>query len=549
MTDIEIAHNVKMKKIDVVADDLNIPRDNLELYGNYKAKIDYGKINGERKGKLILVTAINPTIYGEGKTTVSIGLGDALRKLGKNSLIVLREPSLGPVFGLKGGATGGGYSQVVPMEDINLHFTGDFHAILVANNLICAAIDNELYYGNKLNLDPETISFSRCLDMNDRALREVMIGLSSEKEVKRTEKFNITAASEMMAIFCLAKNIDDLRNRVDNIFIGFTYDNKAVYAKDLGISGSVVTILKDSIKPNLVQTLENNPVIIHGGPFANILHGCNSIIATDLGLKLADYVVTEAGFGADLGAEKFLDIKCRIGEFQPDLVVLVCTIKALKYNGGVLKDNILEENTIATKKGLSNLLVHIENLRKYGVALVVALNKYNTDSDAEIKMVSDFCLENEVPFEVSSAYSEGGIGAISLANKALELCEKENNFKFLYSLEDDLYSKIETIIREIYHAKDVSYSDISRKKIDKIIEMGKGMLPVCISKTQYSISDDPKKLGYPKEYTIRVTDVRLYSGAGFVTVLLGDIMTMPGLPKNPNYEKIDMINDEIIGIF
>lgn len=549
MTDIEIAHRAKMKKVLELAKEIKVPLEIMELYGDYKAKIDFNKVTSQRKGKLILVTAINPTIYGEGKTTVSIGLGDALRKLNKNSLIVLREPSLGPVFGQKGGSAGGGYSQVVPMEDINLHFTGDFHAITSANNLICAAIDNELYYGNKLNLDPDTINFSRCLDINDRALRQIVIGKSSDKETVRCENFNITAASEMMTILCLAKDSEDLRRRVDDIFIGYTYDGKSIYVRDLNISGSVVTLLKDAIKPNLVQTLENNPVIIHGGPFANIAHGCNSIIATDLALKLSDYVVTEAGFGSDLGAEKFLDIKCRIGNFKPSAIVLVCTIKALKYNGKVSKDDILKENASATKKGLDNLLVHIENLRKYGVPFVVALNKYDTDTEAEIKIVSDFCFENKVPFEISDTYSKGGFGAENLANRVLNLCEEENNFKFLYSLEDNVYSKIETIAKEIYHASSVSYCDKAKGKLEKIIEMGKGNLPVCISKTQYSISDDPKKLGYPKDYTINVTDVKLYSGAGFITVLLGNIVTMPGLPEKPNYERIDVVDEKIVGIF
>lgn len=549
MTDIEIAHKANMKKVLELAKEIKIPEEIVESYGNYKAKIDFSKVTSQRKGKLILVTAINPTIYGEGKTTVSIGLGDALRKLNKNSLIVLREPSLGPVFGQKGGSAGGGYSQVVPMEDINLHFTGDFHAITSANNLICSAIDNELYYGNKLNLDSDTISFSRCLDINDRALRQIVIGKSSDREITRNENFNITAASEIMTILCLSKDIEDLRRRVEDIFVGYTYDNKSIYVRDLNISGSVVTLLKDAIKPNLVQTLENNPVIIHGGPFANIAHGCNSIIATDLALKLSDYVVTEAGFGSDLGAEKFLDIKCRVGEFTPSAIVLVCTIKALKYNGGSSKDDILKENTIYTKKGLDNLLVHIENLRKYGVPFVVTLNKYNTDTESEIKMVRYFCTENKVPFEINTSYSMGGEGSKDLANRVLNLCEEENNFKFLYSLKDNIYSKIEIIAKEIYHAGIISYSDKAKEKLEKIIKMGKGNLPVCISKTQYSISDDPKKLGYPKDYTISVTDVRLYSGAGFITVLLGNIMTMPGLPEKPNYEKIDIVNEKIVGIF
>ncbi|MBE5821779.1 MAG: formate--tetrahydrofolate ligase [Clostridiales bacterium] len=549
-TDIEIANECEIKKIEEIANKINIPDDALELYGKYKAKIDVSKISGENKAKLILVTAINPTPYGEGKTTVSIGLGDALNKIGENCLMVLREPSLGPVFGVKGGATGGGYSQVIPMEDINLHFNGDFHAITTANNLLCAAIDNHIMQGNSLNIDPNEIKFYRTMDMNDRALREIVVGIGEKNGVERKDKFNITAASEIMTIFCLAKDIQDLKERLDNILIGYTYDKKPVYAKELNVTGSMTVLLKEAIKPNLVQTLEANPVIIHGGPFANIAHGCNTIIATKLGMKLADYVVTEAGFGADLGAEKFLDIKCRKAELKPDCVVLVSTIKALKYNAGVEKKDILNENVEAVKKGLCNLEVHVENMKKYGVNLVVCINKYNTDTDDEIDVVLEYCRENNIKVSLSEAYVKGGEGAIDLARKVIEECNKENNFKLLYDENDDIKNKIEKICKEIYRAGNVIYTQKAEKEIDNIKAIGKYNLPICIAKTQYSISDDKNKLGKPEGYDITVKDVRLYSGAGFITVLLGDIMTMPGLPKVPSYEKIYIDeNEKIVGIF
>lgn len=549
MTDLEIAHQYQMLDIKDVAKKLELSEEQLEFYGKYKAKIDPNTVLSNKNGKLILVTAINPTPYGEGKTTVSIGLGDALRKLGKNSLMVLREPSLGPVFGMKGGATGGGYSQIVPMEDINLHFTGDFHAITAANNLLCAAIDNQFYFGNPLQLDPNTISFSRCLDMNDRALRKIQIGLSSTREQERTESFQITAASEIMTIFCLSKDIEDLRNRLDSIFIGYTYQKKPIYAKDLSITGAMLSLLKDAIKPNLVQTLEGNPVLVHGGPFANIAHGCNSLIATKLGLRLSDYVVTEAGFGADLGAEKFLDLKCRIGKLKPSAIVLVATIKALKYNGGLSKEEILVENLDALQRGLSNLLVHIENLKKYEVPFVVCLNQYDTDTKNEISVVEHFCEEEQVPFEISTAYKDGGSGAIKLAQKVISLANEANHFHYLYDDQMTVFEKIDALAKEIYHAKEVVYSDLALSKLQDIELIHQNYLPICVAKTQYSISDDPKLLGYPKDYTLHVKDVKLYSGAGFITILLGNIMTMPGLPEKPNYEKIDVINHNIVGLF
>lgn len=549
MTDIEIAHSIKGKEIKDIAKKLNISDEALELYGKYKAKIDYTKIKNDKKGKLILVTAISPTPYGEGKTTVSIGLSDALCQLGKNSVLALREPSLGPVFGMKGGATGGGYSQIIPMEDINLHFTGDFHAITTANNLLCAAIDNHLYFGNTLNINPETINFSRCMDMNDRALRTIKIGLSSEKEVTREDHFNITAASELMAIFCLAKDINDLRKRLDNIVVGYTYEGKEVTAKDLKVTGSMLTVLKEAIKPNLVQTLEGNPALVHGGPFANIAHGCNTIIATNTALSLGDYVITEAGFGSDLGAEKFLDIKCPLANLKPSAIVLVATLKALKYNAGILKEDILKENVEAVKQGSANLEAHIKNLKSYGIPLVVALNKYNTDTDKEIEAVREVCESLDVEMEVSTAYSEGGTGASELAEKVLKVIDTNSEINHPYEMEDTIEVKIEKLAKKIYHAANVKYSDEALNKIKKLKNTKYANYPICVAKTQYSLSDDAKKLGDPKDYEITVKDVRLYAGAEFITVLLNDIMTMPGLPKVPNYEKIDIVNEEIVGLF
>ena len=537
MKDIEIARGIKKKDIREVAKALNIKDDNLILYGNDKAKIKY--VSDKEKGKLILVTAISPTPYGEGKTTVSIGLNDALRKIGKNSIAVLREPSMGPVFGMKGGATGGGFSQVVPMEDINLHFTGDFHAITAANNLLCAAIDNHIYFGN--SLDIQEVTFERCLDVNDRALRSVNLG-------KRNDSFSITAASEIMALFCLATSVDDLKEKIGNIVIGYNSSKEEIYAKDLNVQGSMVALLKDAFLPNLVQTLEGNPAIIHGGPFANIAHGCNSVIATKYGLRLCDYVVTEAGFGADLGAEKFFDIKCRKAGLNPNAVVLVATIKALKYHGGVKKEDIYLEDIEALNDGLSNLIRHIENMKKYVNNIVVCLNRYDTDLDSEIELVKKCCEKNKVLFSESQAYLKGGEGAIDLANKVVEICAQNSNFKLLYDDNIPLLEKINIIAREIYRAKEVQFSDDALKKLEYFDSMGLGYLPICVAKTQYSFTDNAKVVGAPHDFNIFVRDVQLYNGAGFITVLLGDIMTMPGLSKKPNYEQIDLINGEIVGL-
>lgn len=548
MTDIEIARSIPIQKIKQVASKLQLPEEALELYGYDKAKINPELIQENKHGKLILVTAISPTPYGEGKTTVSIGLDDALCSLGKNAVLALREPSLGPVFGMKGGATGGGYSQIVPMEDINLHFTGDFHAITTANNLLCAAIDNHLYFGNALNIDPKTISFSRCLDLNDRALRTVTVGLSMKKEIPREEHFNITAASEMMTIFCLSKNLEDLRRRIDQIIIGSTYDGKPVFAKELSITGSMIAILKEAMKPNLVQTLEGNPALVHGGPFANIAHGCNSLIATSLALKLSDYVITEAGFGSDLGAEKFLDIKCRIGNLKPSVIVLVATLKSIKYNAGILKEDILKKNIEAIKIGSENLKAHIQNLKSFGIPLIVCFNRYKEDTEEEIEVLRQICEQEGVSLEESSAYLNGGKGAIALAQKVITLSQKTHSLKYQYELEDSIEAKIEALAHQIYHADTICYSDMAKEKI-KNIPVKFQKFPICVAKTQYSLSDDPKKLGNPKEYTIHVKDIRLYAGAEFITVLLGDIMTMPGLPKCPNYEQIDVVEEEIVGLF
>lgn len=539
MTDLEIASLAKSLNIGDIFKKISDSSYDLIPYGGNKAKL---RLNyGSKHGKLILVTAINPTPYGEGKTTVSIGLDDALCRLGKNSIAVLRQPSMGPVFGMKGGATGGGYSQIIPMDEVNLHFTGDFHAISSANNLLSAAIDNHIYQGNELDI--RRVVFNRCLDVNDRALRNIRLA-------DREEKFNITAASEIMALFCLANSLSDLKRRLGNIVIGYNSKNEEVYARDLKIEGALTVILKDAFLPNLVQTLENNPVIVHGGPFANIAHGCNSLVATKLGLSLADYVVTEAGFGADLGAEKFFDIKCRNGNLSPDVVVLVATIKALKYNAFVSKDDILKENVEAVKIGLSNLEAHVNNLKKFGVNIVVCLNKYNTDTSSEIDVVSKYCSNNNIEFAVSSAYVDGGKGALSLAEKVIDACNLENNFNYLYDSELPIKEKIEILCREIYHAKDISYSDTAMNKINSLENGAHSHLPICVSKTQYSLSDDAKKLGNPGDYTIFVRDIELYNGAEFITVILGSILRMPGLPKNPNYEKIDLDDKEqVVGLF
>ncbi len=533
MTDLEIASKCHKKDIADIAKKLGLKKEDLICYGHDKAKINKEITN--HSGKLILVTAISPTPFGEGKTTVSIGLADAFNQLHEKVVVCLRQPSMGPVFGLKGGATGGGYSQIVPMDEINLHFTGDFHAITAANNLLCAAIDNHIFRGNKLKI--KEVTFNRALDVNDRALRKITVGDN------RFDSFNITAASEIMALFCLATSLDNLKHRLGNIIIGYNEDDKPVFAKELNIEGALTVILKDAFKPNLVQTLENTPAIVHGGPFANIAHGCNSVIATNLSLSLADYVITEAGFGADLGAEKFLDIKCKNNDLKPNALVLVATTKALKYNG-TGNDEIVKLQT-----GLDNLLVHIQNLKQYKVPLVVCINKYQDDKTEEINIIKDFCAKEKINAITSTAYTDGGKGAIALAQKVMDLCKEESNFTPIYNDNQSIKEKIETIATKIYHAGKVEYTDIALDKIKKIESWDLDRLPICIAKTQYSISDDATKLGYPKDFTVTVKDVRLYNGAGFVTVLLGDIMTMPGLPSKPNYEQIDIIDDKVTGIF
>ena len=532
LSDIEIAQKTKMRKVSSIANKLGI-KDAVEYYGDFKGKINVHKVKG-KDGKLILVTATSPTPFGEGKTTVSIGLLDALCKRGYKAIAALREPSLGPVFGIKGGATGGGYSQVLPMEEINLHFTGDFHAITSANNLLCAAIDNHIYQGNSLNLDENNIVFNRCLDVNDRALKDITI---NSKDYSRKEKFDITAASEIMAIFCLAKDMEDLRKRLDNILIGYTKDNKPVFAKQLNVTGSMLVLLKEAIKPNLVQTLEHNPVIIHGGPFANIAHGCNSIIATNTARKIGDYTVTEAGFGSDLGALKFFDIKCRQNDIYPDCVVLVTTIRGLKYNG---EDNL--------EKGLENLKAHIIILKNLHSNIVVALNKFATDTKKEIDTVKEFVENEGLEFALSTAFLHGGKGALDLADKVVKLTKKKYEIKELYKDSDSIEKKIDRVVKDIYKAGNITYSDLALKKIKDIKNNKLDKLPIVVAKTQYSISDDPKKLGYPKDYEVVIKDVKLYNGAGFITVYLGNIITMPGLPKVPNYEHIGMDGDKIVGL-
>ena len=552
MTDIEIARVSKMLKIDDIADKLNINKEYLEHYGKYKAKINLDILNDLKRedGKLILVTSINPTPFGEGKTTMSIGIHDAMRKLGYNSLAVLREPSLGPVFGIKGGAAGGGYSQVVPMEDINLHFTGDMHAIGAANNLLCAAIDNHLFQGNSLNIDKDRILFNRCVDMNDRALRTVTVGLDLGKEVAHENHFCITVATEIMAILCLAKDLKDLKEKISNILFAYDMDGKPLFVKDLKVEEAMTILLKDAIKPNLVQTLENNPVIIHGGPFANIAHGCNSLIATKLGLKLADYVITEAGFGADLGAEKFLDIKCRKGNLKPNVIVINATIRSLKYNGGMSKDELNTKNMNHLKNGICNLKVHIENMKKYLDNVVICLNKFISDDDEEINFVQKYCEDLGCKFAISTSHQNGGEGALDLAEKIVDLCDNEKEFHLLYDENESIKEKISKVSKEIYHAAEVKYLEEAIKSINKIEEMHLDKLPICVAKTQYSISDDPKKLGYPEEYEITVRDVKVNSGAGFIVVYMGKIMTMPGLSKKPAYENMHIEDDgTIYGLF
>ena len=553
MTDIEIARNTKLDNIVDVAKNININEDDLELYGKYKAKISndlYNKIEKNKNGKLVLVTAISPTPLGEGKTTISISIADGLKKIGKKSILALREPSLGPVFGIKGGATGGGRAQVAPMEDINLHFTGDIHAITSANNLLSALIDNHIFSGNSLEI--EKVIWKRCVDLNDRQLRKVQTGLSGEKNMQpREDSFDITVASEIMAILCLSKDLKDLKKRVGNIVIGYNKKGEPVYARDLKAEGSIAVLLKDAIKPNLVQTLEHTPCLIHGGPFANIAHGCNSIIATKLALKLADYTVTEAGFGADLGAEKFLNIKCRQAQIKPDVVVCVATLKALKYHGGVEKDKIQEENIEALEKGMNNLYKHIENIKdKFGLNVIVALNKYSKDSQKEIEYLKNKLNEKQIELSLVEGWEKGSDGAIDIANKIVELSEKEEKFTYTYELQDDVKTKIEKVTSEIYGAKSVIYEDQAIENIEKIEKMGYGNLPICIAKTQYSFSDNAKNLECDDDFSITVRNVELKAGAGFIVILAGKIMTMPGLPKVPSAENIDIDdNGNIIGIF
>jgi len=555
LTDIEIAKQADIKPISDIAEKLGISADELEFYGKYKAKLPLSllkKYENKEDGKLILVTAINPTPAGEGKTTVTVGLGEAMNRIGKKAVIALREPSMGPVFGIKGGAAGGGYAQVIPMEDINLHFTGDMHAITAANNLLCAIIDNHIQQGNELRIDPRRILFKRCLDMNDRALRNVVIGLGGKVNgVPREDGFMITVASEIMAILCLSSGIKDLKNRLGSILTAYTYDGTPVYARDLNAVGSMAALLKDAIKPNLVQTLENTPALMHGGPFANIAHGCNSVTATRLALKLGDYCITEAGFGADLGAEKFLDIKCRCAGLKPSCVVIVATIRALKYNGGVPKTELSKENTVALKNGIVNLETHIENMRKYGLPVVVAINRFATDTEAEIETIEAFCKEKDVPVSLTEVFARGGEGGKELAEKVVKTIEtKEAHFKPIYDEKLSIKEKLNVLAKEIYRAGDVVFTSNAEKAISEIEKLGKDKLPICVAKTQYSLSDDPQKLGSPKGFTLTVRDVRLSAGAGFIVALTGDIMTMPGLPKQPAAYKIDVDDDgNVSGLF
>ena len=555
LSDIQIAQQASCLPITEIAKKLNIDTDDLEMYGKYKAKLPLSlneKYKDRENGKLILVTAINPTPAGEGKTTVTVGLGQAMNKIGKNACIALREPSMGPVFGVKGGAAGGGYSQVIPMEDISLHFTGDMHAITAANNLLCAIIDNHLQQGNELRIDQRRILFKRCLDMNDRALRNVIVGLGGKVNgVPREDGFMITVASEIMAILCLATNIDDLKERLGNILVAYTLDNQPVYARDLNAVGAMAALLKDAIKPNLVQTLENTPAIMHGGPFANIAHGCNSVTATKLALKLADYCITEAGFGADLGAEKFLDIKCRYAGLRPDCIVIVATIRALKYNGGVAKTDLQSENVDALKKGIVNLKTHIENMKKYNVPVVVAINRFHTDTEAEIEVIENFCRDMQVPVSLAEVFAKGGEGGTDLAEKVCAVIEKgEADYAPLYDEKLPIKEKLGILAKEIYRADGVIYTAAAEKSIKEIEALGKDKLPVCVAKTQYSLSDDPTKLGKPENFEMTVREVKLSAGAGFIVALTGDIMTMPGLPKSPAAYKIDVDSDgKIDGLF
>ena len=553
MSDIEIARNTKLLNINEIAKKLEIDEEYIENYGKYKAKISndlYKKLEKKTNGKLILVTAINPTPLGEGKTTISIGLADGLSCIGKKPILALREPSLGPVFGIKGGAAGGGYAQVAPMEDINLHFTGDIHAITSANNLLAALIDNHIYFGNELKI--KKVLWRRCLDLNDRQLRKIECGLSGEKNVvPREDGFDISVASEIMAIFCLSKDLADLKRRIGNIIIGYNEEDKPVFARDLKAEGALTVLLKDAINPNLVQTLEHTPALIHGGPFANIAHGCNSIRATKLALKLGDYIVTEAGFGADLGAEKFMDIKCRIAELNPDAVVCVATLKALKYHGGVEKDKVKEKNIEALKRGVSNLLRHVDNIKnKFGLNVIVGINRYTEDSEEELKLLQDILKEKDIPMSLVEAWAKGGKGAKDLAEKIVKICENKKKLNYMYDLNQTIEEKVKAVATKIYGAKDVEFSKEAIEEINRIKKIGYVKLPICIAKTQYSFSDDDKNLECKEPFNIHVKEVRLKAGAGFIVIITGKIMTMPGLPKIPSAESIDVDENGIIeGIF
>ena len=554
LTDIEIAQQAKMKKITEIGESIGIKAEELEPYGHYKAKISDSvleRLKDKQDGRLVLVTAVNPTPAGEGKTTVSIGLGQGMCQMGKNAVIALREPSLGPVFGIKGGAAGGGYSQVVPMEDINLHFTGDMHAITSANNLMCAILDNHIQQGNELGIDQRRVLVKRCLDMNDRALRNIVCSLGGKLNgIPREDHFIITVASEVMAILCLAEDLFDLKERLGNILVAYTYDGKPVYCRDIKANGAMTVLLKDAIKPNLVQTLENTPAIMHGGPFSNIAHGCNSIRATKTALKLGDYCITEAGFGSDLGAEKFLDIKCRFAGLKPSCIVIVATVRSMKYNGGVAKTDLAQENMEALEKGSVNLGAHIDNLKKFGVPVVVAINHFYADTDREIEFVKSFCESKGADFAVTKCFAEGGKGSVELAQKVVDACEKENSFHQLYDLDMPLYDKIETIAKEIYGADGVDYTKEANKSIDEFIALGADKIPVCMAKTQYSLSDNPAALGRPKGFRITVSSASLSNGAGFIVLQTGSIMTMPGLSKSPAAYKIDIDeNGNTVGLF
>lgn len=549
MTDIEIANSVKLKKITEIAKNLGVKEDDLELYGNYKAKINNFNLNP--KGKLILVTAINPTAAGEGKTTVSVGLADGFTELNKNVCLALREPSLGPVFGVKGGATGGGYSQVVPMEDINLHFTGDFHAITSANNLLCSFIDNHIYQGNELNINPEKIVFNRCVDLNDRALRQIDVALGEKNGVVRRDRFNITAASEIMAILCLTLSLEDLKQRLGNILVAYNMDNKPIFAKDLGVNEAMAILLKDAIKPNLVQSLIGTPALVHGGPFANIAHGCNTIIATKLAMTYADYTITEAGFGADLGAQKFLDTKCRIANLKPDAVVIVATVKALKLHGGADKTELTQENIDALSKGIPNLLKHIDNIKNvYKLPAVVAINQFTTDTEAELNLVKTEVEKYGAKAIVANVWGKGGKGAIDLAKEVIDLCEKENNFEFSYNVEDTVEKKLTDIATKIYGAKGIKLTEKAKADLKDINELKFDKLPVIIAKTQYSLSDNAKLLGAPKDFEIEIKELQIRSGAGFIVAIAGSMLLMPGLPKVPAGQKMTIDNKGVIaGLF